>query len=686
MTLKYVNREISWLQFNERVLQEADDHHVPPIERMIFLGIFSNNLDEFFRVRVATLNRLISNKNKRDEYDSDPEQTLKEINEYLERIQITFAESYKRNIKLLADNHVFLVDEKQLTKEQQLFVHDYFRDKVRLHLFPLMLDKIGHHIAFREQSIYLAIDLHRSGHKKKQKDHAIIEIPTDKLPRFVTLPEKGGKEYVMFLDDVIRQGLFDIFAPLGYDRFDAYTFKFTRDSEIDTYFDTSTNMMQAIYESVKKRQKGDPVRFVYDETMPDPLLKLLIKQLGVKKKDIIQKGGRYHNHKDLMSFPKHLGHGRLVSEALLPVESKAIPINKNIFEAILQKDILLHYPYQSFQNVIDLLREASIDPCVRKIKMTVYRISRDSAIMNALINAARNGKKVTVYMEFKARFDEENNILWAQRLQEEGVEVLDMVQEMKVHAKLMLFSTKKNGKIIRYALIGTGNPHEETAKIYTDKHLMTANPAITSEVKKVFDFIENPLLRPSFNHLLVSPINMREKFVQLINNEIKAAKKGKSAWIILKMNSLTDRKMIDKLYEASKAGVKIKLLIRGMCGLHPGIKGLSENIEGVSIVDKYLEHARLFVFSNQENPLYYMGSADWMPRNLDFRIEAITPVLDPEIKKDLQQILDFQLMDNTHARIINPDFPNQYKRIPKNKKYRSQSMIYDYFKKLNKIS
>ncbi len=681
--VKYNDREISWLQFNERVLQEAKDISVPLIERIIFLGIFSNNLDEFFRVRVASLNRLISDRSGHKEYEGiNPKRTLKSIGEYVEMLQKDFVNTYTHLIKELKKQHIFLVDETEITETQQKFVYDYFRTQVRLHLFPMMLDKIGDHIIFKEESIYLAIELHKSKQSRSKTEYAVIEIPTHKCPRFLILPQKGKKEYVMFLDDVIRQGLFDIFSPLGYDTFTAYTFKFTRDAELEINFDPSKNVLATIYESVQMRQKGAPVRFIYDEKMPNKLLRLLIKHLKVKKKDIIQKGGRYHNNKDLMSFPKALGNGTLIYNTHIPIDVKALPIHQNIFEIIDKGDLMLHYPYQSFQNVIDLLREASLDPDVNTIRMAIYRISRDSSIMNALINAARNGKKVIVYLEAKARFDEENNIHWANKLHEEGVKVLDVMQGMKVHAKMIVITAKKNGKEKIYSIIGTGNPNEDTAKIYTDKQLLTSNKEIGKEAIKVFQLIENPLLKPSFKHLLVAPFNMRSQLETLINKEIANAKAGKPAWITLKMNNITDRKIIEKLYEANNCGIKIKLLVRGICVLNPGIKGLSENIEVISIVDRFLEHARIFVFCNNNQPLYFVGSADLMRRNLDYRIEVATPIYNKDLQKETQKILDLQLEDNTHARIMHQDTPNQYKRSNK-PPFRSQEKIYAYLKGIN---
>ncbi len=677
----YVDREISWLQFNERVMQEAEDVTNPLVERLSFLGIFSNNLDDFFRVRVASLNRMMQEDNFRAEYQIDPAKTLRKVVQMIEQLQHKFDVAYEAIVKELEQKNIFILNETQLNKEQYTFVEQYFRSHVRLHLFPIMLDKLKDHSSLREHSIYLAVELGKSNKKTNEK-YAIVEIP-EKISRFVIVPSKAGKECVMWLDDVIRLGLKDIFSPLGYTVFSAYTFKFTRDSEINTDVRPTENVLEIVSDLVKQRMWALPLRFVYDRAMPARLLKMLMEKLQVHKEDVFQKGGRYHNKKDLMQFPRSLAGGSLVYEEFTPVDAKEIPLDQNVLDVIKQGDIMLHYPYQSFQNVIDLLRESSIDERVKSIKITVYRVAKDSAIMNALINAARNGKQVVVYMELKARFDEENNIHWAERLMSEGVQVLDILPGYKVHCKLILITASENRKTVRYAAIGTGNPNEDTARIYTDKHLLTANPSVTKEVSAVFDFLENKRFQNQFNQLLVSPFNMRKRLVEMIDAEIENAKSGRKAWMILKMNSLTDRKLINLLYAASQSGVQVKLIVRGVCALRPQVPGLSENIEGISIVDRFLEHARVYAFCNGGKTKLYVGSADWMLRNLDYRVEVLAPVLDKTLQDEALHILQIQLEDNMHARVVNAQKPNEYKRSS-GKKIRSQWEIWKHLQKRNK--
>lgn len=679
---KYYNREISWLHFNERVLQEANDPSTPLLERLIFLGIYSNNQDEFFRVRVATLNRItkLQSSAYHDSNDLNPQKTLKEINQKIEILQKEFYNTYER-IKLeLTENNIFIVNETELNKEQGAFVKKYFREEVRQHLFPIMLNQFFNFSNLRDKSIYLAIDLKIS--KKPQADsYALIEIPTYRISRFLILPSNGDeKKYIILLDDVIRYCLSDIFSIFGYDVFEAFTIKFTKDAELDIDNDVSKSFLEKISDSIKLRKKGVTVRFVYDENIPLVLLDLLVKKFNIKKKDTLKKGGKYHNFKDFTDFPLDLGAENLRYAAQPKLYTKELSTSKRILDCIKKEDIMLHYPYQTFQYTIDLLREASIDPAVRAIKMTIYRVAKDSRVINALINAARNGKEVTVYLELQARFDEEANIYWAGILQEEGVKVIQNIPGYKVHCKLILIRRKELTQNVYYAAIGTGNLNEITAKIYADEHLLTANKKIVSDVNKVFHLFEAKYNQPDFECLIVSPFKTRSFFIHMIDNEIRNAKRGKPAWIVIKLNNLVDDKIINKLYEASLANVKINIIVRGICVLIPKLPGISENIEVISIVDRYLEHSRIIIFCNNNDEKYFTGSADWMQRNFDHRIEVTTPILSKKIQADLKKIIEIQLKDNVKSRYINGSTPNIYKKDDNPEKIRSQVEIYNFLK------
>jgi len=680
---KYFNREISWLLFNERVLQEAQDETTPLLERLIFLGIFSNNQDEFFRVRVATLNRLIKLilQNPYEKTEEDPRKTLKEVFTKVNELQEIFYQTYEKIKNELNEKGIYIIDETQLDAEQGCFVKRFFREEVRQHLFPIMLDQFNNFTNLRDKSIYLAIELQNS-EKKSNIDHALIEIPTYRIPRFLILPESTKKgTYIILLDDVIRYNLSDIFSIFGYDKYEAYTIKFTRDAELDIDNDVSKSFIEKISESLKQRKRGVTVRFIYDQNIPADLLFKLTKKFGIKKKDTLKKGGKYHNFKDFMKFPLNIDYPDLKYEEIRSLYTRELTINTRILDTIKKKDIMLHYPYQTFQYVIDLLREASIDPAVRAIKMTIYRAAKDSRVINALINAARNGKFVTVYLELQARFDEEANIYWAGVMQEEGIKIVQNIPGYKVHCKLILIRRKENNENVYYAAIGTGNPNEITAKVYADEHLLTANKKITSDVNKVFHLFEAKYNQPDFDCLIVSPFKTRSFFKHLIDIEIRNVKNGKPAWIIIKLNNLVDNNIIDKLYEASQAGVKISMIVRGICVLKPGVKGLSENIEAISIIDRFLEHSRTFVFCNNNNPKYFIGSADWMQRNFDNRIEVTTPVFDKSIQADLWQMLQIQLNDNVKARIISATSTNNtYKKDDNPVKIRSQIEFYNYLK------
>lgn len=672
-----VNREISWLDFNERVLQEAIDDTTPLIERVKFLGIYSNNRDEFFRVRVATLRRVVNYEKQKGLDSTKAQTTLEKISEIVEKQEIKFTRAYEKLVELLAEQNIVIVNEKQLTPGQGEIVHNYFRDTVRPYLFPLMLDNLKDLSNLKDDTIHLAVELRKSG--SKSQNYALVSLPINVVSRFLELPEENGKKYVIILDDVIRFCLGDVFSIFGYDNFESYTIKFTRDAEMDIDNDVSKSFLEIMSESVKQRKKGEPVRFVYDKQMPEALLRKIIRKFNITKRDHTRAGGRYHNFKDFMGFPR-IGAPELIYPSSPPLPHPDFLPNKSIIETIKHKDIMLHYPYQSFQYIIDFIREASIDPLVRAIKMTFYRAARDSSVMNALINAARNGKQVTVFMELQARFDEEANIYWTQKLQDEGVKVIQSIPGFKVHSKLILVRRKENGENIYYANISTGNYNESTARIYADDSLLTGKQEITLEVNKVFHLFESKFIMPTFTTLIVAPFYIRNFFMKMLDNEIESARAGKEAWAILKMNSLSDSKITRKLYEASQAGVRIQMIVRGICILIPGIPGLSDNIEAISIVDKFLEHSRVYVFCNNGDNRYYISSADWMPRNFDHRVEIACPVHDEAIRKELMDMLQIQLNDNMKARYLGNSNLNQYRKTGDPTPHRSQFEIYDYFK------
>jgi polyphosphate kinase len=678
--LRLIPREISWLSFNERVLQEAADETNPLLERIKFLGIFSNNLDEFFRVRVATLNRIIKlNKKQTNKTDPAPKKTLKKITEIVARQQEQFLEIYSEILEGLAKFNIFIINEKELTEAQGKFVKEYYHSELSSYLFPIMLKNMEDTAQLRDKPPYLVVHLKKSSEKKKE-NFALIEIP-DQVPRFLILPSDQRKRYIILLDDVIRFCLGDIFPMFDYDIFNAYTIKFTRDAELDIDNDVSKSFMELVSESLKQRKIGKPIRFVYDEEIPTRLLEMLVSMFKVSKGDTaLLPGGRYHNFRDFIFFPI-IGSRILTNPPFLALPHPRLVNARSMFPAIKFQDLMLHFPYQSFQYIIDLLREASIDPKVLAIKITIYRVARNSKVMSALINAARNGKQVTVLMELQARFDEQNNIFWTEKLQEEGVKIIQSRSGFKVHAKLLLITRREGNKIVNYANLGTGNFNEDTSRTYADDSLLTVDPRITSEVADLFDLIEFHYKSFKFKHLILSPYNMRDHFIRLLNTEIRNATKGKEAWAILKLNNLVDEKIAAKLYEASQAGVKIRLIIRGICILLPEVKEDLLNIEAISIVDKYLEHSRVFVFCNGGDEKYFITSADWMIRNFDYRIEVACPVYDKNLQNELKRILEIQLEDNTKARLLNKGMENAYRKTENSLRIRSQVEIYNYFSK-----
>ncbi|GAB4378337.1 MAG: polyphosphate kinase 1 [Salibacteraceae bacterium] len=676
-----INREISWLAFNERVLDEAADKSVPIFERIRFLGIFSNNRDEFFRVRVASVKRLMALNERIESSDDDPKDIFNQIQTITLRQQQRYEKIYADLIDELKAENVFLVNEKQLSSAQQEFVKRYYADKVDPIVGPVMLNQVKKFPELRDKAIYLAAILTTEDKRKGRSDQfALIEVPKS-LPRFILIPGDSDKKYIIILDDIIRFNLnevFDVFKPI---KVAAYTFKITRDAELDLDNDISKSFLEKMKKSLKQRKKGVPLRFVYDSEMPASLRKYLMKKMNLSTdEDALIPGGRYHNLRDLMNFPKMPG----TKGYYTPMPSHPHPYlmkSDSYFAAIKKRDVFLHFPYQSFNHIIDVLKEAALDPNVKSIKICLYRVARQSKVVNALINAARNGKKVVVVFELQARFDEENNIYWSNVLEDEGVKVLFGFPGLKVHGKICLITRKEGNQTVQYANVATGNYNESTATGYGDFSLLTSDKNITSEVARVFDLFENAIWpNYRFKHLLLSPFYLRNKLVRLINKEIKVARQGRQAYVVLKMNNLVDTQLIKKLYEASCAGVKVRLIIRGICSLVPQVPGLSENIEVISIIDRFLEHARCFVFCNDGDPLYYISSADWMVRNLDRRIEVTCPIYDKQIKKEIDEVLNLQFEDNTKARRLGPDAVYTIASKDNKKHIRSQYALYDYYK------
>jgi polyphosphate kinase len=592
---------------------------------------------------------------------------------------LQFEKTYKEIQQELRTHGIHIIDETKLSAVQSKFVKNYFADNVRPALVPIMLDQVKQFPYLKDKSIYLGVKLSVDG-KPKMTQYALLEIPSDPAGRFVILPSVNNNQYVILLDDIIRHNLPEVFSIFPFDRIEGYTIKLTRDAELDIDNDVSQSFLDKISKSVKNRQKGDPVRFVFDQSMPPDLLAILTSRMKLRKYDNLIPGGRYHNFKDFMAFPA-LGAKSLRYEDYKPLVHPALMKDKSIFDAIKKRDILLHYPYQGFGHFIELLREAAIDPTVKSIKITLYRAAKKSKVINALINAARNGKDVTVVVELQARFDEEANIKWAKALAEERIHVIYGVQGLKVHSKLCLIQREEKGKNKMYANISTGNYNEVTSTVYCDESLLTADPQICSEVAHVFDFFDRNYIVRHYKNLIPSPLRTRKKFISLIDAEIYNAKHGHKAGIVLKMNSLVDEEMIAKLYEASNNGVPIRVIVRGICALIPGVPGMSENIEAISIVDRYLEHSRIFIFSNDGDPLYYISSADWMARNLDSRIEISCPIADPRLQQELLDILEIQWSDNVKSRVLEAPQSNTYRSSTTPIKVRSQDKIYQYLKK-----
>ncbi len=671
---EFIPKELSWLSFNGRVLQEAADPSVPLIERVHFLGIYANNQDEFFKVRVAELKRqamIVHEKQSQEELVT----LLKQVQHEAARYQMTLNEIFRSLVSELERNRIFLRDEKSISDTQRQWVEHYFRHHVLKHINPVIIDENTDLVSFlKDKYSYLIVRM--SGAKNF---YALIEIPTDAIPRFIRMPSEGDSTTLMFLDDIIRLCIDKVFCHLfDYDSIEAYSIKMNRDAEYDLSGNLDKSLLEDMSESLKQRLNAKPVRFAYDAAMPRDLVEFMAGELKLSSIDSLMPGNRYHNFKDFMSFPS-IGGDDSEYQPLREVRSTAFDTAATPFEAIAKKDVLLFYPYYSFDYLTEFLRQASYDPQVTSIKINIYRVASNSRVINSLIDAANNGKSVTVVVELKARFDEANNIKWASRLTDAGVKVQFGLPTLKIHSKLVLVTRKEGDKLVRYAHIGTGNFNEKTAKIYTDFALFTVKKEITDEVENVFEFIEYPYTRPVFKYLLVSPLNARDRITDMIEREIKNRQAGKEAYIHLKVNNLVDKKIVTQLYRASQAGVKIRMVVRGMCTLKAGVPGLSDNILITSIVDRFLEHPRVMLFCAGGEDELYISSADWMTRNLDYRIEVGTKVLDPDLKARIMHILSLQERDNRKARIIDEKQQNVYVTAKKDEeKIRSQVATRDY--------
>ena len=682
MKNNYIPRDISWLSFNARVLQEANDQSVTLKDRIRFLGIFSNNLDEFFRVRVATLKRMVELIEKKKSLNIDildsPQLILDEIQKVVLKQQSEFNRIWGNINRELIKRKILIINDRKLNNEQKVFVKDYFDNVVRPYIIPLMIENLPELPYLRDKSLYLAIVMRNKNDAYREK-FSLIEIPSKSIGRFVILPSSAGTKSIILLEDIIKFNLPVIFSHFKFNQFDAHVFKITKDAEIDLDQEVGINFVEKISKGVKNRRKGKPVRFVYDKDMNAELLDFLIQKLHLTRKSSIIPGGHIHNFKHFMDFPDVLVEKQ---DRPKPFAHPAFKKNNQVSEVVLQKDVLLHFPYHSFDPVIDMLREAAMDDDVISIKITAYRLASNSKVINALINAARNGKKVTVFLELKARFDEEANLEWKTAMEEEGVNVLVGIPNVKVHAKICNIQKRVANKLIQYGFISTGNLNEKTARIYADHCLLTASRPLLLEVSKVFTYLETWQMgdKPigKTRNLLISPINMRNTIIQLINNEIKFAKLGKPAKIIVKLNSLSDHLLLDHLYKALKAGVEVHLIIRGILTLKKGIEKTKIKLNAISIVDQYLEHARVMIFHNKGNEKVYISSADWMVRNLDHRIEVATPILDPRLKKELIDIINIQLKDNNKARILDEHLSNNYVPSVHKKIYKSQVETYHY--------
>ncbi len=676
---RYINREISWLQFNGRVLQEASDARVPLIERLRFLGIFSNNLDEFFKVRYATVKRIVeAGKGGKNELGGIKAKELLEIiTQIVIKQQARSLEVLGEIDKSLKGENIFVINESQLSEEQKKFIKNYYFQNISTALVTIVLNDLVVLPNLKDSAAYLAV---RMQMKDNSRQYALVEIPKT-VDRFVVLPKEDDKNFIIMVDDLLRYCLSDIFNIFDYETISAHMIKITRDGELDFDSDLSKSFIEKISDSVKHREVSEPVRFVYDKTIDRDTLEYLMEKMGIDNTDSIIPGGRYHNKRDYMSFPS-LGRTDLMYDKISPLRVKGLSLETSIFNAISKKDYMVHTPYHTFSYIVKFLREAALDPKVKTIKITIYRLAQISHVASSLINAAINGKTVTVSIELRARFDEEANIKYAEQMKKEGVNLIFGVPGLKVHSKMCVIEREEGKKIKRYGFVSTGNFNESTAKVYTDYTLFTAKQAVLKDINKIFSFFEANYQVHTFKHLIVSPHYTKKALFKLIDAEITKCKNGENGYIRIKLNSLSSYDMVDKLYEASNAGVKVDMIVRGICCLIPGIKGMSENISVISVIDKFLEHPRLYIFGEDEEAKIYISSADWMTRNIENRVEVSCPIYDEDIKKEIIDNYNICWSDNVKARLINTENENEY-RVNNNPKVRSQKALYEYY--LNRL-
>ncbi len=674
---RYLDRELSWLSFNQRVLQEAQDQSVPLLERLRFLGIYSSNIDEFYRVRVASVRRVafLSQLNQKEK----AKELFVAIQDKVQQLQNEFDQTYQELLTQLSENNIDLINEKQLNEFHQQWLTKYFQNQLSSHIYPLIItDKINLIEQIKNDCTYLMVEIRKVG---QQSHFSLVEVPSE-VPRFIELPAPDNIEQknIILIDNIIRHCLPQIFSVFyDFDSIRAYSIKLTRDAEFEVHGEINQSLFESVSSGLRTRLNAEPVRLVYDRKMPESILEVLKKGLKIKSNKRLNEGGRYLSFKDFLQFPS-IGTNSLEYEKIDALDHEAFAGHKSLSNAIREQDILLYYPYHKFSYFTEWLRQSAFDPKVTHIEICLYRVAKRSAVIAALIEAVKNGKQVRVNIELQARFDEEANIQWAEKLSNAGVEVSYGVNNLKVHAKLCIITREEGKKLVRYAHIGSGNFNEKNANIYTDFSLFTCSPEITKEAAQVFEFIKHPYLQFEFKHLIVSPSNSRDKLTELIDNEIDFAKKGIPSEITLKLNNLVDDMFIQKLYDASNAGVKVTLIIRGICALATGIKGQSENITAISIVDRYLEHARVFIFSNGGNKRVYISSADWMTRNIERRIEVGCPIYCPKVQKEIIDIINIQLSDNCKARILDSEQANDYLTRKSDPPFRSQMVIYDYLK------
>ncbi|MCB0281085.1 MAG: polyphosphate kinase 1 [Calditrichaeota bacterium] len=674
--LKLFDRELSWLSFNNRVLQECIDPHVPLYEKIKFMAIFSSNLDEFFRVRVASLRNLLNLK-KDKKLKFTPKQLLKDIHNKVSADQQLLGKILKEIIlPQLQDRNIFLINDSELNENQLLYAEQYFNNQILPFIKPLKLIGGDDSLFLQNKTLYLLAETK----SPTDSELYLVEIPVRHTGRFILLPPDGKKKYVIFVDDILRLFIQKLFQTRKVTF--CYSIKLTRDAEMYIDDEFSGNLLEKIKEGINRRKKGIPSRFLYDESMPSGILKKARTILELHKDDLVP-GGRYHNFNDFFGFPS-LATKKDFDKPQPALPCKDFDHGKNIFKVLSEKDVLIHFPYQTYDYVINFLNNAATDPLVTEIKITLYRVADPSKVIESLILAAQNGKSVTAFVELKARFDEESNIQGADALEEAGVKVLYSIPGIKVHSKICQVTRIENGGLKYYSYLATGNFNEKTAKVYSDSGLFTSNVFYTKDLNQVFAFLDGQIKEPEIENLLVAPFNMRPVFEKLIKNEISNARKGRPSGITIKLNSLQDPEMIKLLYKASKNGVPVKIIVRGICCLIPGAEGLSENIEVLSIIDRYLEHARYYIFENNGNPMYLMGSADWMTRNLKRRVEVIFPIIDNALKKEIQHIIDLQWQDNKKARLIDPQQNNDYKPQLSSKPARSQQQVYNYIKRKNR--